>query len=106
MAGAPIGPLAWEPPCAAGVTLKSKTNKQTNHARVRVSVSSTLAHLGKDAAGQGKPIPNSGKWTFHVVLGVGWGRTPPPRLSLQLSEVLNHSEFSLGFYKQRQSLGR
>jgi len=29
---APIGPLAWEPPYAAGVALKSKnkTNKQTN----------------------------------------------------------------------------
>ena len=28
----PIGPLAWEPPCAVGVVLKSKkqTNKQTN----------------------------------------------------------------------------
>ena len=26
---APIGPLAWEPGCASGAALKSKTNKQT-----------------------------------------------------------------------------
>ena len=25
---APIGPLAWEPPCAAGVALKSKKQKK------------------------------------------------------------------------------
>ena len=28
-ATAPMGPLAWEPPYAAGAALKSKTNKQT-----------------------------------------------------------------------------
>ena len=27
-AAAPIGPLAWELPCAAGVTLKSRKQKQ------------------------------------------------------------------------------
>ena len=27
---APIRPLAWEPPYAAGLALKSKTNKQKN----------------------------------------------------------------------------
>ena len=26
---APIGSLAWEPPCASGVALKRQTNKQT-----------------------------------------------------------------------------
>ena len=46
-ATAPIGPLAWEPPCAAGAALEKdqKTNKQTKTACVCVSVCLPRIHL-------------------------------------------------------------
>ena len=36
VATAPIGPLAWEPPCATGVALKSKKTNKTQKSGVPV----------------------------------------------------------------------
>ena len=43
-AGALIGPLAWEPPHAGGVALKSKWNKETKN-----DIYSVLCSLGKNS---------------------------------------------------------
>ena len=49
MATAPIGPLAWEPPYAAGAALKSKNNNSNNsNAPLPLSVMQQVTELQGD----------------------------------------------------------
>ena len=59
MATAPVGPLAWEPPCAAGAALKRQKQKQKpNNGCPVVGVGGALCSQHAEVPGPGiEPTP-------------------------------------------------
>ena len=81
VATAPIGPLAWEPPYAAGAALEMAKNTHTQNINSRSSHRGTMVNESRFDCGF-DPWPRSVDWGSNVAVSYGVGRRHGSDLAL------------------------